>query len=137
MALNFPTTPTTNQIYSYGGSSWIWTSYAWNSFTSTGIYLDDILDVNISSPSSGQALVYDGSYWMSSNSFASDNTNNVFLNPTNNPASGLYYINFTSNTSGYYPLRTDTDLTWNPNTNLLVLGSGNGMISAIIDGGVY
>ena len=31
MPLNFPTSPTTNEIYTYSGNSWIWNSYAWDS----------------------------------------------------------------------------------------------------------
>lgn len=63
MALNFPTGSATGQIYSAGGNSWIWTGYAWNSYSPTGIYLDDLQDVNTSGVASGQALIYNGSYW--------------------------------------------------------------------------
>ena len=31
MALNFPSTPNTNDIYTYSGNSWIWNGYAWDS----------------------------------------------------------------------------------------------------------
>jgi hypothetical protein len=61
----------------------------------------------------------------------------VVLNPTNNPSSGLYYINFASDPSGSQLIRTDSDLLWNPNTNNLILGSGQGFLEAIIDCGVF
>ena len=31
MALNFPSSPTGNDIYTYSGNSWIWNGYAWDS----------------------------------------------------------------------------------------------------------
>ena len=31
MALNFPSTPNTNDIYTYSDNSWIWNGYAWDS----------------------------------------------------------------------------------------------------------
>jgi len=134
MALNFPTGSATGQIYSAGGNSWIWTGYAWNSYSPTGIYLDDLQDVNTSGVASGQALIYNGSYWTNG---SAGSAAGVFLNPTNNPSSGLYYINFATNPSGSQLIRTDVDLLWNPNTNNLILASGQGSLEAIIDGGVF
>ena len=36
MALNFPSTPNTNDIYTYSGNSWIWNGYAWDSVVTGG-----------------------------------------------------------------------------------------------------
>ena len=36
MALNFPSTPNTNDIYTYSGNSWIWNGYAWDSVVMGG-----------------------------------------------------------------------------------------------------
>ena len=80
-------------------------------------------------------------YWNGAGWAASGNpyttATGVFLNPTNNPSSGLYYINFATNPSGSQLIRTDVDLLWNPNTNILILASGQGSLEAIIDGGVF
>lgn len=35
MAINFPSNPSTNQIYTYNGKSWIWNGTAWDLYTST------------------------------------------------------------------------------------------------------
>lgn len=35
MALDFPTSPSLNQIYTYGGRSWIWNGVAWDSYSSS------------------------------------------------------------------------------------------------------
>lgn len=32
MALNFPTSPILNQIYTSGGNSWKWNGYAWDAY---------------------------------------------------------------------------------------------------------
>ena len=36
MALNFPSTPNTNDIYTYSDNSWIWNGYAWDSVVTGG-----------------------------------------------------------------------------------------------------
>ena len=44
MAIDFPTSPALNEIYSYGGRSWQWNGYAWDVYSSgtsgiTGTYV--------------------------------------------------------------------------------------------------
>ncbi len=101
------------------------------------ITLDSLSDVTSSGAASGQVLLYNGSYWSYGNVSSSGSPTGVVLNPTNNPSSGLYYINFASDPSGSQLIRTDSDLLWNPNTNNLILGSGQGFLEAIIDCGVF
>ena len=37
MAIDFPTSPTLNQIYTYGSRSWIWNGLAWDiNFSTSG-----------------------------------------------------------------------------------------------------
>jgi hypothetical protein len=136
MALNFPSSPSGNQIYSSGGSSWIWTGYAWRIYSpsGSGIRLDDLDDVNVSSASVGQVLVYNGTEW-----YADSNdlvATGVYMTSNQN-ASGLFYVNFSSVASGIDFVKTDNDFLWNSNTNSLVLASGSGVLQAIIDGGIF
>lgn len=37
MPLDFPTSPSVGDIYSFGGNSWRWNGYAWESYSSAGI----------------------------------------------------------------------------------------------------
>lgn len=57
MPLDFPSIPTLNDTYTFGGRSWKYNGTAWESVTSL-IELDDLLDVNAPSPSDGQFLKY-------------------------------------------------------------------------------
>lgn len=64
-ALNFPTSPVLNQIYSANGKSWRWDGTAWKSFNTIGISaggtgLTSIIAGNafLSSNSAGTALTY-------------------------------------------------------------------------------
>lgn len=57
MPLDFPSTPTLNQTYTFGGRSWKWNGDAWESVTSL-ITLDNLLDVTVSAPADGQVLKY-------------------------------------------------------------------------------
>jgi hypothetical protein len=64
-ALNFPTSPTLNQIYTANGKSWKWDGTAWKSFNTLGILgggtgLTSITAGNafLSSNSAGTALTY-------------------------------------------------------------------------------
>ena len=35
MAINFPTTPSVNQVYTYGSRTWTWTGYGWQATSTT------------------------------------------------------------------------------------------------------
>jgi hypothetical protein len=35
MPLDFPPTPSVNELYTYGGYSWIWTGSAWNVYSAS------------------------------------------------------------------------------------------------------
>lgn len=56
---------------------------------------------------------------------------------SNQNASGLFYVNFSSLASGIDSVKTDNDFLWNSNTNSLVLASGLGVLQAIVDGGTF
>jgi hypothetical protein len=57
------------------------------------------------------------------------NATNVSLVATNNPVSALYYPVFTASPTGNEPARTDTGLTFNPNTNTLTTTTFVGSLS--------
>lgn len=101
MAINFPSSPSLNQTYTFGSKAWYWNGYG----------------------------------WAASGTSASSTASGVFLTPTD--TFGNYYLNFAAGTSGFQVVNTDSDLSWNPNTNQLILASGNGLLDAIVDGGVY
>ena len=58
MAISFPASPTTNDVYTYGGRSWIWNGYAWQVYPSS---FTSGLTVGASTISGGAAgqIVYD------------------------------------------------------------------------------
>ena len=56
---------------------------------------------------------------------------------SNQDASGLFYVNFSSLASGIDAVKTDNDFLRNSNNNSLVLASGLGVLQAIIDGGTF
>ena len=64
-ALNFPTSPTLNQVYTSNGKSWKWDGTAWKTFTTTlvanggtGLTFIPYGDAFLSSNSAGTALTY-------------------------------------------------------------------------------
>jgi len=59
-ALNFPSSPSNGDVYNnytYNGTRGIW------ELTPDVVEINDLSDVNTSSPAEGQALVYNGSQW--------------------------------------------------------------------------
>lgn len=58
MATNFPITPSLNQTYSNGSTTWKWTGVSWIVIASP-IGLDDLADVSVDSPTDQQILRYD------------------------------------------------------------------------------
>ena len=59
MALNFPSNPSLNQLFSLGANTWIWDGTAWN-LKPPGSNLDDLSDVNVTGAVDGQVLYFDG-----------------------------------------------------------------------------
>ena len=61
MALDFPSNPSLNEIYTYEGRSWTWNSFAWKSISNATPKITDLLDVDTSttSPQQGNALIWD------------------------------------------------------------------------------
>jgi|LakMenEpi03Aug12_release.lakeMendotaPanAssembly.Ray.scaffolds.fasta_scaffold2979434_1 hypothetical protein len=91
------------------------------------------------SPSLNQTYTYSSKAWYwNGQAWAASGTSTVsgvYLTPTD--TSGSYYINFAAGTSGFQILNSDSDLSWNPSTNQLILASGAGILEALVDGGVF
>jgi hypothetical protein len=51
MALNFPTSPTLNQVYTYGDKSWAWDGTSWLSINTTSVF-------DLTSPSDWDTIKY-------------------------------------------------------------------------------
>lgn len=66
MAINFPSSPTLNDVYSYGGQSYIWTGSTWDLRTAT-----DIIGLPTEGLTNGCIAVYNASLgiWEASNIF--------------------------------------------------------------------
>jgi len=62
MSLDFPNSPSLNQVYTSGESSWIWDGSAW--LRQITFSIDDNDDVTISGVTSGDFLKYNGSNWI-------------------------------------------------------------------------
>lgn len=69
MALVFPSSPTTGQIFSPGPGlpTWMWDGSKWTNATTPPLHLASLSDVVLTSPANGQALSYDGTEWVNSN----------------------------------------------------------------------
>lgn len=66
-AIDFPNSPTVDQEFTSGDRTWIWDGSVWNAKSSSvPQVLDDLGDVVITTPSSGQAVTYNGTNWVNS-----------------------------------------------------------------------
>jgi hypothetical protein len=62
-ALNFPASPSVNDLYTANGSTWKWDGTSWNVVPANAL-LSTLEDVSLTSPASGQVLQYDGTEWV-------------------------------------------------------------------------
>jgi hypothetical protein len=62
-ALNFPASPSVDDLYTANGSTWKWDGTSWNVVPATAL-LSLLNDVDLTSPTSGQVLKYDGTEWI-------------------------------------------------------------------------
>jgi hypothetical protein len=56
MAINFPDTPVIDDVFVVGSKSWKYDGEKWN--TASAASLPSVLEVSISNPQDGEALVY-------------------------------------------------------------------------------
>lgn len=65
MAIDFPNSPTTNQVYTVSGRTWIYDGEKWGlQSVSNSVVLDGLSDVTAPSPSSGDFLKWNGTAWI-------------------------------------------------------------------------
>lgn len=62
-ALNFPASPSVDDLYTANGSTWKWDGTSWNVVPANAL-LSTLGDVSLTSPTSGQVLKYDGTEWI-------------------------------------------------------------------------
>lgn len=62
-ALNFPASPSVDDLYTANGSTWKWDGTSWNIVPNPAT-LGGISDVNLTSPTSGESLHYNGTSWI-------------------------------------------------------------------------
>lgn len=96
--VNFPSSPTVGQTYSFGDKTWQWNGYAWDFFSfgsSGGVrYLTDLEDVTITDPYAGDGLVYNGVEWVNDGIVNTINGNTgdiVALSNFPTPISGVQF----------------------------------------------
>jgi hypothetical protein len=139
MPLNFPSSPSLNEIYSSGGNSWIWSGTAWKTYNSS---FSSSLSIN-------GDIIFEG---------ATDNLNETTLTVSDPTADRTVYLPDASGTvalvagsssqvmfnDGGSALGGDSGLTYNKTTDSLTVNGDmtiNGGIflsaSAVIDGGTF
>ena len=66
--INFPTSPTLNQEYTFNNLTWAYNGTAWEVKPATPIALSALSDVTLTSPTNGQSLTYNSttSKWVNS-----------------------------------------------------------------------
>lgn len=62
-ALNFPASPSVDDLYTANGKTWEWDGASWN-IVPPNAKLSTLEDVSLTSPTSGQVLKYDGTEWV-------------------------------------------------------------------------
>ena len=64
-ALNFPASPSVDDLYTANGSTWKWDGTSWN-VVPANVLLENLGDVDITSATTGDLLQYDGTDWVNS-----------------------------------------------------------------------
>ena len=62
-ALNFPASPSIDDLYTANGSTWKWDGTSWN-VVPANVLLANLGDVSITSVTTGDLLQYDGTDWV-------------------------------------------------------------------------
>jgi len=64
MPLDFPNAPNVNDTFTSNGRSWKWDGTTWNLVPIAHVHpMADLVDFNIGTPATGQALLFNGSKW--------------------------------------------------------------------------
>lgn len=62
-ALNFPASPSVDDLYTANGRTWKWDGTSWN-IEPANAKLSTLEDVSLTSPTSGESLHYNGTNWV-------------------------------------------------------------------------
>jgi hypothetical protein len=63
MAINFPDSPSVDDVFVSGDKTWVWNGTTWSSNPSS-VPLNTLGDVTITSPATGEVVQYNGSQWV-------------------------------------------------------------------------
>ena len=85
MAIDFPNSPSVNDVFTVGNKSWTWDGVTWKSVAATSANLAGLSSVSIASPQVGHTLKWDGTQWVNQTPAAHD-TDDVAEGSSN-----LYY----------------------------------------------
>jgi hypothetical protein len=72
MAINFPDSPSIGDTIAVNGSTWLWNGSTWiDAFESqASLYINSLLDVNLTSSTTGEVVQYNGSEWVNADIIA-------------------------------------------------------------------
>lgn len=124
MPIDFPNSPTTNQVYTVSGRTWIYDGEKWGlQGVSNSVVLDGLSDVTAPSPTSGDFLKWNGSAWVNTSGQATPTTLGSVYAQTPAFFSGGY---FTAQPAGA------VNLSWNTTTR--TFQTTNNFTSIFLDG---
>ena len=88
MAIDFPNSPSVNDVFTVGNKSWTWDGVTWKSIASNASNLAGLSSVSIANPQIGHILTWDGTQWVNSTP-SNNNANNI--NPAPADVAFNYY----------------------------------------------
>ena len=100
-----------------------------------GIALNNLSDITLGTPASGQVLQYNGSIWEAADAGTATNAANVTIT-ANNSTDETTYLTFVDGATGNQGLESDTGLTYNPSTGVLTTTSVTGNLTGNVTGNV-
>jgi hypothetical protein len=87
MAIDFPNSPTTNQQFTSGDKTWTYDGEKWVLSTPVvASVLNDLSDVTVPTPSTGQYLAWNGSAWVNSGIVMADISDGQAISTSSSPS---------------------------------------------------
>lgn len=109
-ALNFPASPSVDDLYTANGSTWKWDGTSWNIVPDPAT-LGGISDVSLTSVTSGDLLQYDGTDWVNATTELNDNTDVILTSPTSGESLHYNGTSWVNKLTDFQVSETATSLT--------------------------